>query len=85
MGEDVCPCVGFRWDGVKIPDGYPQVEEGAALRNELHQRQGDVLELRSLIARLPLTEYAPSPTLQAWYDEMKAVMGRTNPRWLDTR
>lgn len=54
-----------------------------SLDNALMGREHDVLMLRSLIARLPMTEKEPSAELQAWYDEYKDVMDRTNPTWWD--
>jgi len=59
----------------RAPSGTPA--------NALIGREHDVLMLRSLIARMPMTEKEPSPELQAWYDEYKDVMERTNPTWWD--
>lgn len=56
--------------------------EVARLREDGERRQSEVLQLRALIAALPIGECHASAALQGWWDQMKAVMAGTNPVWL---
>lgn len=56
--------------------------ELARLREDGERRQAEVLQLRALVAALPIGECQASAALQGWWDQMKAVMAGTNPVWL---
>lgn len=56
--------------------------EVARLREDGERRQAEVLQLRALLAALPIGECQASAALQGWWDQMKAVMAGTNPVWL---
>lgn len=56
--------------------------EVARLREDGERRQSEVLQLRALVAALPIGECQASAALQGWWDQMKAVMAGTNPVWL---
>ena len=56
--------------------------EVARLREDGERRQAEVLQLRALLAALPISECQASAALQGWWDQMKAVMAGTNPVWL---
>ena len=61
---------------------YALRAEVARLREDGERRQSEVLQLRALVAALPIGECQASAALQGWWDQMKAVMAGTNPVWL---
>lgn len=74
-----CICGGVGTQAAELQGFRAEV---ARLREDGERRQSEVLQLRALVAALPIGECQASEALQGWWDQMKAVMAGTNPVWL---